>query len=383
MQIPDPATRATIAALAGRFAFDGVLETVEELPGGHINSTYRLTHVLADGSRARHVLQRINEKVFEDPLAVMGNIERVTRHIKAKRSRSGEQRVGRTLELLTARDGRCWVADAGGGIWRGYNHIEGCRAREVVENPRQAHAAARAFGDFQALVSDLPAAELVETIPHFHDTRRRYERLMEVAAADPCGRLAAVTRETDFIRAREGLAGRLLDLRDEGVLPVRITHNDTKFNNVMLDEATDEAVCVIDLDTVMPGLAPHDFGDLVRSAANAAAEDERDLDKVAVRMDLFEGLVEGYLAAAGDFLTGAEVANLVFSAKLIALEAGIRFLTDHLGGDTYFRTCREGQNLDRCRVHLRLVERIEEQEPAMNRVVERGWRVRGPMSRGC
>jgi hypothetical protein len=235
----------------------------------------------------------------------------------------------------------------------------------VVENTRQAYQAARAFGSFQDLVSDLAASNLEETIPDFHHTPKRLEKLLEVAAADPKGRLASVREEFDFIRERAGITGILLQLCKEGKIPVRVTHNDTKINNVMIDKETDEAVCVIDLDTVMPGLSLYDFGDLVRTATSPAEEDETDLTKVQMRMPMFEALVEGYLDSAGDFINDVEVDHLAFSGKLITLEIGIRFLTDYLEGDVYFKTYREHHNLDRCRTQLMLVKRIEEQEEAM------------------
>jgi hypothetical protein len=317
------------------------------------------------------VLQRINEKVFKDPQAVIRNVECVTRHINWKVLRVKKDLGGQTLSLYPGRGGRCWVEGPGGGIWRCYNHIEGCHTYDIVENTRQAYQAARAFGSFQDLVSDLPAGEIEETIPNFHHTRKRFERLMEVASQDPLGRLGAVEEEFEFIKERESIVGRLLEMEDRGEVPQRITHNDTKINNVMIDEETDEAVCVIDLDTVMPGLALYDFGDLVRTATTPAGEDEKDLSKVEMQMPMFEALVEGYLDAAGTFLNDAEVSQLGFSGRLITLETAMRFLTDFLEGDVYFKIHREGHNLDRCRTQLKLVERIEAQEDAMEAFVRK------------
>jgi len=369
MPTADPTLQQTIAAIGGKFAIGGEFLTGEEIVSGHINTTYRATYGLPDGSRRRYILQRINDRVFKDPLAVMRNVERVTRHINDKVLRVKKDLGGQTLQLYPARDGRCWVEGPGGGIWRCYNCIEGCVTYDVVENTRQAYQAARAFGAFQDLVSDLPAGEIVETIPDFHDTRKRFARLLEVAAADPRGRLASVRREFDFIAAREPVAGRLLGLHEAGGIPLRVTHNDTKINNVMIDAATDEAVCVIDLDTVMPGLSLYDFGDLVRSAVSPAAEDETDLSKVTMRMPMFEALVEGFLSTAGGFLNDVEMAHLAFAGKLLTFEVGIRFLADYLEGDVYFKTHRPGHNLDRCRTQLALIASIEAQEDAMERCV--------------
>lgn len=365
----DPAVQSTIRAIGSHFAIGGEFIFGEEIVSGHINSTYRATYQLPDGSRQRYILQRINAHVFKDPHAVMRNIERVTRHINRKVLRVKKDLGGQTLNLYPARNGDFWAQAEGGGLWRCYNFIEGCLTYDVVENTRQAYQAARAFASFQDLVSDLDASTISETIPDFHDTRKRYQRLLAVAEKDPLGRLENVRAEYDFIIARESIVGRLLDLRDAGQIPLRITHNDTKINNVMIDAESDEAVCVIDLDTVMPGLSLYDFGDLVRSATSPAAEDETDLSKVQMRMSMFEALTEGFLDGAGAFLNDTEIDHLVLSAKLMTLEVGIRFLTDHLEGDVYFKIHHPGHNLERCRTQLTLVERMEEQEDAMEKFV--------------
>lgn len=370
----DSKLHQTINDIGGDFAIGGEFVLGEEIQSGHINATYRATYELPDGSRQRYILQRINDQVFKTPRAVMRNVEFVTRHINWKVLRVKKDSSGQTLNLYPARGGRFWTEGPNGGIWRCYNYIEGCHTYDVVENTRQAYQAARAFGAFQDLVSDLPAEDIEETIPNFHDTRMRYDRLMAVAEADPCGRLESVRAEYEFVRERASLAGKLLDLRDAGVIPVRVTHNDTKINNVMIDAESDEAVCVIDLDTVMPGLSLYDFGDLVRSATSPAAEDETDLSKVQMQMPMFEALVEGFLDSAGGFLNDAEVENLTFSGKLMTFEVGIRFLTDYLEGDVYFKAHRPGHNLDRARTQLKLVERIEEQEEAMQKFVRKVWR---------
>ncbi len=366
----NPQIHELVAAIGARFAVEGNFFEAAEIPTGHINSTYRASYQQGDGNTRRHIIQAINRNVFKDPYAVMRNVQTVTRHINARVLRLKHDSSGQTLHLIPARDGKPWVEDEQGTIWRCYNFIEGCVTYDIVRNPRQAYQAAFAFGAFQDLVSDLDASQIAETIPDFHDTRKRFFRLLDVAAEDAHQRLDSVRAEFDFILKREPLTGILIDLAAAGIIPVRVTHNDTKINNVMIDEKTDEAVCVIDLDTVMPGLALYDFGDLVRSATNPAAEDEMDLSKVKMEMPLFESLVEGYLDAASDFLVPAEVNHLVDSGKLIALELAIRFLTDHLEGDTYFKTHRAGHNLDRCRTQLKLLESMEEQEVEMRAFVE-------------
>lgn len=367
-QLPQESA-ALVRGIADQFAIEGRYVEGEEVKSGHINSTYLVTYELEGGERRRYILQRINEKVFKDPLAVMRNVECVTSHINWKVLRRKQNLGGQTLSLYPHKTGRFYGYGEGGGIWRCYNYLEGCRTHDVVGNARQAFEAGHAFGAFQNLVSDLPPAELVETIPDFHDTPRRYRALMEAVERDSCGRVAEVEMELEFVRRNEDVLDRLLRLREEGSLPLRITHNDTKINNVLFDVETDEAVCVIDLDTVMPGLSLYDFGDLVRTATNPAAEDERDLGKVEMSIRVFESLVEGYLDAAGKVLNETEIAQMAFAGRLISLELGMRFLTDHLNGDRYFRVHRENQNLDRARTQLCLARQIAEREEEMNRFV--------------
>ena len=258
-----------------------------EIDSGHINSTYLVEFGSEDGSKNRYVLQRINEAVFFDPKAVMRNVEVVTRHINWKVLRVRRDLSGQTLNFFPARGGRFHAEIEGDGIWRCYNFIEGCRTYDVVENPRQAYEAAKAFGSFQDLVSDIPLENIEETIPDFHNTPQRYQNLMQAVAEDPLNRAGGVRKELDFVWSHERILSKLIDLRNSGVLPERITHNDTKINNVMIDSNTDKAVCVIDLDTVMLGLSLYDFGDMVRTAVSPAAEDEKDLSKVVVRMPIF------------------------------------------------------------------------------------------------
>ena len=354
-----------IAAIGSQFAIDGTFIEGEEVQSGHINTTYLAAYRNEDGGIRRYIFQRINENVFPKPLVVMKNIERVTNHINRKVFRKKRDFGGQTLNLYPGRDGKNCIAGGYGGIWRCYNFIEGCKTYDVVENTRQAYQAAKAFGAFQDLVSDLPIERVEVTIPGFHDTPERYSQLIKAIKSDPCDRVKDVQQEIGFITSRESITGVLLDHLAAGRLIERVTHNDTKLNNVMIDEQTDEAVCVIDLDTVMPGLALYDFGDLIRGATSPVAEDETDASKVEMRLPMFEAIVEGYLETAANFLTPLEIELLPFSAKLISLETGIRFLTDHLEGDKYFRIHRDNHNLDRCRTQLALVKSIEDQEEQM------------------
>lgn len=359
-----------IKEIANEFAIPGSFISGIEIDRGHINSTYLVEYALEDGCEDRYVLQRINEAVFPDPKAVMRNVEVVTRHINWKVLRVRRDLSGQTLNLFPARGGRFHAEINKDEIWRCYNFIEGCRTYDIVENARHAYEAAKAFGSFQDLVSDLPLENIEETIPDFHNTPQRYKNLMQSVAEDPFNRAKTIEKELDFVRSNEEIFSRLIDLHAAGILPTRITHNDTKINNVMIDSETGEAVCVIDLDTVMPGLSLYDFGDMVRTAVSPAAEDESDLSKVVFRMPIFEALVEGYLDGC-DCLCDAEIENLAFSGKLISLETGIRFLNDFLLGDIYFKIAHKNQNLDRARSQFQLARELEKYEAQMQKSVER------------
>ena len=348
---------------AGRFEFSG--EFTEAIPygSGHINDTYRV--LFDENGLARcYILQRINHHIFKNPLALMENVERVTAHL-ATQVANEPDRERRVLTLIPTREGRGWHVDAEGYHWRAYRFIANARSYDAVESTEQAFQAGKAFGRFQDLLAGLPAPRLLDTIPDFHNTPKRFEALQAAISADTMGRAKLAKAEIDFALAHETMTGVLLNAN----LPERVTHNDTKFNNVMLDDTTGEAICVIDLDTVMPGLAPYDFGDMVRTTTSPAMEDERDLAKVAMQFPMFEALVRGYLSSAGGFLTKREKELLAFSGKLITFEIGTRFLTDYLSGDTYFKVHREGHNLDRCRTQFKLVESIEQQEEKMNLLV--------------
>jgi Ser/Thr protein kinase RdoA (MazF antagonist) len=351
-------------AIAAQFQFRGQTSTFAPHGNGHINDTFLVTCQTA-GAPVRYILQRINRNVFHSPSAVMQKIERVTAHLAAQLAHEPD-RARRGLTLVPARDGSNWHVDAQGDTWRAYHYIENARSYETATSVAQAFQAAHAFGHFQQLLASLPAPRLIETIPDFHHTPKRFAAFEQAIAADVKGRAELAQPEIEFALAHESIAGSLLGAG----LPERITHNDTKFNNVLLDDTTGESLCVIDLDTVMPGLALYDFGDMVRTTTSPAAEDEQDLSKVTMQFPLFEALVRGYLSATGGFLTAAEKEFLAFSGKLITFEVGIRFLADYLAGDTYFKIHREGHNLDRCRTQFKLVGSIELQEGKMNRLVE-------------
>ena len=339
--------------------------------GGHINDTFVAAFSQA-GTRVRYIFQRINERIFRNPLVLMENIKRVTEEAQRQLRIAGVPDASRrALTVLSAKDGHPYYRDYEGKYWRGYLFIEGARTYDIIKSERQAYEAAKAFGEFQRLLASLPGARLHETIPNFHNTRSRLERLKQAVAADAKGRLAEVKTEWDFIQRREDIVDRLLDLWTKGEIPERVTHNDTKLNNVMIDDATETGVCVVDLDTVMPGLALYDFGDMVRTATSPALEDEPDVSKVRMQMPMFEALVSGYLLSALSFLNEAEIDHLAFSGKLITLEIAIRFLTDYLEGDVYFKIKHPTHNLDRLRTQLALVKSIEDQEEAMKDFVRK------------
>jgi aminoglycoside phosphotransferase (APT) family kinase protein len=356
--------RHDVRSVARQFQIYGEFISAGPYGSGHINDTYCAVFNQG-GTPVRYILQRINHNVFKTPAALMENVQRVTTHISRKVADQPDfSRCG--LTLIPARDGCAWHRDPDGNYWRTYIFIEKARTYDAVESPQQAFQAARAFGRFQKLLADLPAPRLHDTIPDFHHTPSRFAKLEAAIAADPANRARLAEPEIEFALNHKGMTGVLL----AAGLPERVTHNDTKLNNVMLDDQTGDGICVIDLDTVMPGLVPYDFGDIVRTSTSPAKEDERDLSKVKMQFPMFESLARGYLATAGEFLTKAERQHLAFSGKLITFEIGIRFLTDYLEGDVYFKVHREGHNLDRCRTQFKLVESIEQQEDAMHKLVE-------------
>ncbi|MFI3244739.1 MAG: aminoglycoside phosphotransferase family protein [Akkermansia sp.] len=357
---------ARIARISDQFAISGEFLYGEEINTGHINTTYLACYRNEEGIEERFILQRINDYVFPDPEGVMKNVEKVTRHIRWKSLRRNKSHAGQVLTLYPARGGRNYInLPEEGGMWRCYNNIECTHTYDVVENKTQAYQAGYAFGSFQELVSDMNPDDLRESIPNFHHTPSRYEAFCHSAEADTLGRAAKCQAEIAAVKACAADLSRLVEMQAAGSLPTRITHNDTKINNVMLHEDTDEAVCVIDLDTVMPGLSLYDFGDMVRTATCQAEEDEEDLSKVVVQMDLFKSLSQGYLDAAHEFLTQEEIDQMAFSGWLITTEIGIRFLTDYLDGDKYFRTHKPEHNLIRARNQFALAASIKAHIPEM------------------
>ncbi len=356
--------------IARQFRLSGEPADITPLTTGHINDTFVLT-AQENGKATRYILQRINHAVFKEPIPTMDNILRVTEHIRRKTLQADPKLAARQLTVLGTRDGLGYYQDAGGNVWRVYNFIEDAITHDTLASTEPAYEAARMFGWFQRMLIDLPGPPLHETIHGFHDTPRRLQVFHDVLKADKFNRAENARAEIDFLHSHAGICDILAELVKEGEIPVRIAHNDAKINNVMLDARTGRGVCVIDLDTVMPGLSIFDFGDLVRTAGCRAAEDERDLSKVVVSFSMFCALVRGFVREAGEFLAPAERQHLVFGAKLITFEQFMRFLTDYLAGDVYYKVHREGHNLDRCRTQMVLVESIMDQERAMNALVEK------------
>jgi Ser/Thr protein kinase RdoA (MazF antagonist) len=327
---------------------------------GHIHDTFVATYAQS-GVAYRYVHQRLNTGVFREPERLMRNVERVTDHLCAKLAARGVPDAERRhLTLLRARDGRTFHVDAEGGYWRTTRFVEGARSVDSVETPAQAYEAARAFGSFAEMLADLGPPRLADTIPDFHDLAKRFAALEEVARTDPCGRLAGVSAEFDAARSRYAFVQRALAADAATDLPRRVVHNDCKLNNLLLDEETGEGLCVIDLDTVMEGSLLCDFGELVRSATCPAPEDERELSRIRFDLDLFGALARGYLSGAASLLSEAELRALPLAGPALTLENAIRFLTDHLAGDIYFRVHRKDHNLERCRAQLQLAERMIE-----------------------
>jgi len=357
--------------ISKKFQIYGEILHAETLKIGHINETYTATYDQG-GTRVRYIHQKINKTVFKNPPAVMKNVMRVTTHIRQKQeARNLRDVTRRSLIVIPTRDGKSFFQNGGSEVWRTFVFVEGVETFEAVQSPEQAFQAGRAFGEFQHLLVDLPGERLFETIPDFHNTRKRFAVLQQAIGKDRFNRAKEAMPEIEFALKQEPIVDVILKAMAKGKMPERVTHNDTKFNNVMLDVLTGEAMCVVDLDTVMPGCALYDFGDMVRTTTSPTLEDEPDLTKVRMQMPMFRKLAEGYLSTAGQFLTRTEKSYIAFSGKLITYEIGIRFLTDYLSGDTYFRIHRSGHNLDRCRTQFKLVESIERQEELMQKYVDR------------
>ena len=338
---------------------------------GHINDTFCVHTQPKDDCCRCFILQRMSAAAFKHPEQLMANIIGITDYLGKKIEEAGGDRSREAMEVLRTADGKPFFTDSEGGAWRVYPYVTGTYCYQSAETPELFEASARAFGKFQRMLCDYPAETLFEAIPHFHDTEDRLQKLKDAIDADIMGRVAVCGEEIAFALAREKDCSVALQAQRDGILPLRVTHNDTKLNNVLMDKETGEGLCVIDLDTTMPGLAINDFGDSIRFGANHNVEDEKDLTKVNFDIDLYEAYARGFLEGAAGALTDAELDYLPWGAKLMTLECGIRFLTDYLSGDTYFRIHHTHMNLDRCRTQFKLVRDMEEQWDEMHAVIRR------------
>ena len=346
------------------FSFGSPVTGVKECTFGHINGTF-----FVDTEKDRFVLQRINKNVFKKPWEIMANVVGVTDHIRAKLAASGGDVENGALHFVPAGD-RYYYVDGAGEYWRAYRFIAG-DCYQQCDSADLFCRVGRAFGHFQNQLADYDAATLFEVIPDFHNTVKRYEAFEAAVAADVCGRAKDCKAEIAFVRARREVCALIVKGLADGRFPLRVTHNDTKLNNVIMDQKTGEGLCVIDLDTVMPGSLLYDFGDAIRYGASSAAEDETDLSKVFIKPDLFAAFTEGYVQGTEGAMTRDETLALPESARVLTLETGIRFLTDHLSGDTYFRIHHAGHNLERARNQFKIVESIEQQRDALDGIVRK------------
>lgn len=349
---------------------EGRVKTIESCGNGHINDTF-LVYLEIKGALRHYILQKINRNVFKKPEEVMDNVIKVTEHLRRRIGTRGGDPDRETLSLIRNTAGEYSYTDERSDCWRVYNYIDHTVTIESTKEPELFYRAALAFGDFFRMLEDFPADTLHETIPDFHNTPARYLQLESAIRRDPKNRVRDVQKELAFVRDRLHELSRLTNMKDSGSLPVRVTHNDTKLNNVLLDSVTHEGVCVIDLDTVMPGLCAYDFGDSIRFGANTSDEDETDLEKCTVDLPLYRAYTEGFMEKAGDVLTKNEIDTLPFSAKLITLELGMRFLADHINGDEYFKIHRPGHNLDRAKNQFCLVREMEKRMNDMEAMTQK------------
>ncbi len=352
--------------LIKNFNVEGQLLSVEPNGNGHINDTLLVKVETPEKGTARYILQAINSNVFPNTVGLMNNIIRVTEYLK-----KGIDDPRGAMDFVPALDGKYYFIDKNGVPWRMYHFIEDAVSLELPESTKDFYECGFGFGNFQRQLDGFPAHELFETIANFHNTPKRYENFKKAVEKDICRRANSVRAEIDFVNGEEDFYPILTQSNEKGILPLRVTHNDTKINNVLLDCETRKAVCVIDLDTVMPGLSANDFGDAIRIGANTAAEDEKDLSKVSLDLDLFEAFTKGFIEGSGGILTQDEIMLLPEGAKMMTIECGMRFLTDYLEGDTYFKIKYREHNLDRCRTQFELVRDMNRKWEQMKNIVKK------------
>ncbi|NLC69538.1 MAG: phosphotransferase [Clostridiaceae bacterium] len=358
---------STLKEVAEMYNIQGILIGYEKYINGHINDTYHVTFSSSvdnaagasrtgnNAGREEYVFQRINDYVFKEPAKVMSNIKEITRYWNDFGNKTGNQPECDIISFIENKDGGNYTY-CDGSYWRVCRYVDNSISYEFTEDPKVLYSAGYAFGHFQHVLSDFPMNRLYDTIPDFHNTKKRMGSFFETVKQDPLGRAKEVEEEIEFFRKYNKIASQLVEMHEEGKLPLRVTHNDTKYNNILMDKHTNEPLCVIDLDTVMPGLSVYDFGDAIRFAANTAVEDETDLSKVGLNMENYEAFMRGFISASREFLTKHELETMALGAIVITIELASRFLADHINGDKYFRVHRPNHNLDRARCQLQLAK---------------------------
>ncbi|MFA5561238.1 MAG: aminoglycoside phosphotransferase family protein [Eubacteriales bacterium] len=368
-----PATMRALLAVCEAYRLQGDALTAEPVLNGHINETFLVTVSAAGREDGMYVFQNLNRYVFKDPLQIMQNIQRLSDWLDGP---SGPARPGAgggcsLVKFICNKDQQNYTVLEDGSFWRVSEFVRNSVTYETAKDADMLKRAGFAFGNFQQMLAGMPADELKETIPDFHHTRKRTAAFFEAVANDPHGRAAGLTEEIRFFERYRDHFAVLGELQDAGKLPLRITHNDTKCNNILFDRDSGEPLAVIDLDTVMPGLVAHDYGDAIRYAANTAAEDETDLSRVSLSLDYYRAFTEGFMEAVGTSLTEAEITYMALGAPTMTFEVALRFLTDYINGDRYFRIHREGHNLDRARCQIRLCKDMMEKYGQMCEIVSR------------
>ncbi len=363
-------TDINLMTIINAFPSFGKYKGYKPVSEGHINDTYIVEYENENGESSRYLLQRINVNVFKKPLELMENVEAVTAFLRGKIKEQGGDPMRETLTVYSAKDGKNHYMAADGGCWRMYNFVEDTFSISTLTNSEDFKNSAITFGNFQNLLVEFPIETLHDTIPNFHNTPSRFNDLKEAVNNNLSGRRDNALSEIEFALAREKDCSVITDLLGTEHVPLRVTHNDTKLNNVLFDNKTKKGICVVDLDTVMPGSALYDFGDSIRFGANTAAEDETDLSKVSLSLEYFKSYVDGYLDSVGKNLTEDELNLLAFSAKLMTFECGMRFLGDYINGDVYFKIDYPEHNLVRARTQFELVADIEKKYDQMQQIVQ-------------
>lgn len=351
------------------FCFEGEYDSIKPITQGYINATYCVSFQLSANQTKRYILQSINTSIFQNPQQLMDNVEKITNHIKTKVLQEGGNPEREVLNIIPTKQGRNLYHDSNNRFWRAYQYIEQATAHQSITDLSLFTRCGKAFGKFQKQLSDFNASSLYEIIQGFHDTPRRYTHYCDIIEKNAVNRVSEVSEEIQFIKERENELSVIMNLIQNGTIPVRVTHNDTKLNNIMMDNETGEGICVLDLDTVMPGCGLFDFADSIRNGASTASEDEIDLSKVKLDLALFEAYAKGFLSETKDILNKTEIEHLVLATKLITLEQAIRFLGDYINGDTYYKIDRDKQNLDRARTQIKLVQEMEANFDEMKQIV--------------